>query len=44
MLEVLKLTEKEPKKAASMKEEQVVRVKITGLKEDGTVKSVKCVE
>ncbi len=44
MLEVLKLTEKEPKKAASLKEGQVVRVKITVLKEDGTVKSVKWVE
>jgi len=44
MLEVLKLTEKEHKKAASLKEEQVVRVKITALKEDGSIKSVKCVD
>lgn len=44
ILQVLKLTEKEPKKAASLKEEQVVRVKITALKEDGSIKSVKCVD
>lgn len=41
MLEVLKLTEKEPKKAAFLQVGQVVRVKITVLKEDGNVKSVK---
>lgn len=44
MLEVLKLTEKEPKKAALFTEGQAVNVKITALKEDGSIKSVKCVD
>ena len=44
MLEVLKLTEKEPKKAALLTEGQAVHVKITALKEDGSIKSVKCVD
>lgn len=44
MLEVLKLTEKEPKKAALLREGQAVHVKITVLKEDGSIKSVKCVD
>ncbi|MBE9120861.1 TIGR03986 family CRISPR-associated RAMP protein [Tychonema sp. LEGE 07199] len=44
MLEVLKLTEKEPKKAALLIEGQAVHVKITALKEDGNIKSVKCVD
>jgi nucleoid DNA-binding protein len=44
MLGTIKLTEKEPKKAASLQEGQVVKVKITALKEDGSIKSVKCVD
>ncbi len=44
MLEVVKLTEKEPKKAAFLKEGQVVRVKITALKDDESIKSVKCID
>ncbi len=44
MLEVLKLTEKEPRKAALFTEGQAVNVKITALKEDGSIKSVKCVD
>lgn len=44
ILETLKLTEKEPKKASSLKEGQTVKVKITALKEDGSLKSVKCVD
>lgn len=44
MLEALKLTEKEPKKAASLTESQSVQVKITALKEDGSIKSIKCVD
>jgi CRISPR-associated protein (TIGR03986 family) len=44
MLEVLKLTEKEPKKAGLLTEGQAVYVKITALKEDGSIKSVKCVD
>ncbi|MEG3892175.1 TIGR03986 family CRISPR-associated RAMP protein [Microcoleus sp. Z1_A1] len=44
MLEVLKLTEKEPKKAALLREGQAVHVKITALKEDGSIKSVKCAD
>ena len=43
ILEVVKLTEKEPKKSASLKEGQAVRVKITALRQDGSIKSVKCV-
>jgi CRISPR-associated protein (TIGR03986 family) len=44
MLEVLKLTEREPKKSTSLQVGQVVRVKITSLKEDGSIKSVKCLD
>jgi hypothetical protein len=44
ILEVIKLTEKEPKKAASLKEGQVVKVKIVAIKDDGSIKSVKCTE
>ncbi|MFN6519172.1 MAG: hypothetical protein RMY29_032415 [Nostoc sp. CreGUA01] len=44
MLGTIKLTEKEPKKAASLKEGQVVKVKITALKEDGSIKSVKFID
>jgi hypothetical protein len=44
ILEVLKRTEKEPKKAASLKKGQVVKVKITALKADGDIKNVKCVD
>ncbi|MEH2199854.1 TIGR03986 family type III CRISPR-associated RAMP protein [Nostoc sp.] len=36
-----KLTEREPKKAASIQEEDIVKVKITALKEDGSIKNVK---
>ncbi|MGM3309671.1 TIGR03986 family type III CRISPR-associated RAMP protein [Anabaena sp. WFMT] len=36
-----RLTEKEPKKAAFLQEEETVKVKITALKEDGNIKSVK---
>jgi hypothetical protein len=43
ILETIKLTEKEPKKAASLKEGQTVQVKIVSLKDDGSIKSVKCV-
>lgn len=41
MLEGLKLTEREPKKAVLLREGQAVQVKITALKEDGSIKSVK---
>jgi IS30 family transposase len=41
ILEVIKLTEKEPKKAALLKDGQVVKVKIAALKDDGSIKSVK---
>ncbi|MEM9924578.1 MAG: hypothetical protein AAF915_12645 [Cyanobacteria bacterium P01_D01_bin.50] len=45
ILETIKLTVKEPKKATVLKEKkaQVVKVKITSLKDDGSIKSVKCV-
>ncbi|MEB3181617.1 MAG: hypothetical protein VKL59_21670 [Nostocaceae cyanobacterium] len=44
MLGTIRLTEKEPKRAASLQEGQVVKVKITAIKEDGSIKSVKCVD
>ncbi|UUO16837.1 hypothetical protein [Dolichospermum heterosporum] len=44
ILGTIKLTEKEPKKAASLKEGQVVKVKITALKDDGSIKSIKLIE
>jgi nucleoid DNA-binding protein len=43
MLGTVKLTEKEPKKATSLKEGQVVKVKIAAIKEDGNIKNVKCI-
>ncbi|MBD2516414.1 hypothetical protein H6G93_15605 [Nostoc sp. FACHB-973] len=43
MLGAIKLTEKEPRKAASLKEGQVVKVKISALKDDGSIKNVKCI-
>lgn len=43
VLETIKLTQKEPKKAAFLQEGQAVQVKIVALKEDGSVKSIKCV-
>jgi hypothetical protein len=43
ILGVIKLTEKEPKKASSLVEEQTVQVKITAL-QNGSIKSVKCVD
>ncbi|KAB8316796.1 hypothetical protein SD81_027015 [Tolypothrix campylonemoides VB511288] len=42
ILGTIKLTEKEPKKASSLKEGQTVQVKIVSLREDGSIKSVKC--
>jgi hypothetical protein len=41
ILGTIKLTEKEPKKASVLQEEQTVKVKIVSLKEDGSIKSVK---
>jgi hypothetical protein len=43
ILETIKMTEKEPKKAAFLSEGQVVKVKIVALKDDGSIKSVKCI-
>ncbi|MBD2416028.1 hypothetical protein FACHB389_34625 [Nostoc calcicola FACHB-389] len=43
MLGTIKLTEKEPRKAASLEEGQVVKVKISALKDDGSIKNVKCI-
>ncbi|MBW4687560.1 MAG: hypothetical protein KME40_21215 [Komarekiella atlantica HA4396-MV6] len=42
ILGTIKLTEKEPKKASLLKEGQTVQVKIVSLKEDNSIKSVKC--
>ncbi len=44
ILEKIKLTEKEPKKVSSLTEGQKVKVKIVSLKEDGSIKSVKCAD
>lgn len=44
ILGTIKLTEKEPKKASSLQEGQSVEVKIVAIKEDGSIKSVKCVD
>ena len=43
ILGTIKLTEKEPKKANSLSEGQKVKVEILDLKEDGSIKRVKCV-
>ncbi|WP_414575482.1 hypothetical protein [Anabaena sp. CCY 9402-a] len=43
ILGTIKLTEKEPKKASLLTEGQKVHVKITVIKEDGSIKSVKYV-
>lgn len=43
ILGVIKLTEKEPKKASSLVEVQTVKVKVTAL-QNGSIKSVKCVD
>lgn len=44
ILGVIKLTVKEPKNASALQEGQMVQVNITALKEDGSIKNVKCVE
>ncbi|BAY83100.1 hypothetical protein NIES267_25860 [Calothrix parasitica NIES-267] len=43
ILETIKLTVKEPKKAGDLEEGQEVKVRIAALKDDGSIKSVKCV-
>lgn len=40
----IKLTEKEPKKSQSLSKDQIVKVEILDLKEDGSIKKVKCCE
>jgi hypothetical protein len=44
ILGAIKLTVKEPKKASDLQEGEVVKVKIDKLKDDGSVKNVKCVD
>ncbi len=44
ILGTIKLTQKEPKKAGSLAEGQIVKVKIMDLKGDGSIKKVKCVD
>jgi len=39
----IRFTEKEPKKAASFREGQLVKVQIIDLKEDGSIRKIKCV-
>ncbi|BAY39446.1 hypothetical protein NIES2111_38220 [Nostoc sp. NIES-2111] len=43
ILGTIKLTEKEPKKASFLTEGQTVKVTITALKDDASIKSVKCI-
>ncbi len=42
MLETIKLTQKEPKKSKDLSVEQIVKVKVTELKEDGSIKKIQC--
>ncbi|MFB2772292.1 hypothetical protein ACE1AT_23840 [Pelatocladus sp. BLCC-F211] len=44
ILGTIKLTEKEPKKAQFLSEGQFAKVEIVDIKEDGSIKKVKCVE
>ena len=44
ILGIIKLTEKEPKKASVLQEGETVKVKIVSLKDDRSIKSVKCSE
>lgn len=44
ILGTIRLTEKEPKKAQSLSEEQTVKVEILDLKEDGSIRKVKYCE
>jgi hypothetical protein len=44
ILGTIKLTEKEPKKAQSLSQYQVVQVEILDIKEDGSLRKVKCCE
>jgi len=44
ILGTIRLTEKEPKKAQSIAEGQTVKVEILDLKEDGSLRKVKCCE
>ena len=44
ILGTIKLTEREPKKAGLLQEGQTVNVRIVSLKEDRSIKGVKCVE
>ncbi|WP_353930220.1 hypothetical protein WJM97_18265 [Okeanomitos corallinicola TIOX110] len=44
ILGTIKLTQKEPKKAASLNEGQVVRVEILELKDDGSIKKVRLID
>ena len=44
ILGTIRLTEKEPKKAQSLPEGQTVKVEILDIKEDGSIRKVKCCE
>jgi hypothetical protein len=44
ILGTIRLTEKEPKKAQSLSEGQVVKVEVLDIKEDGSLRKVKCCE
>ncbi len=43
ILGTIKLTEKEPKKAQLLSEGQIVKIEILELKEDGSIKKLKCI-
>jgi hypothetical protein len=44
ILGTIKLTEREPRRASMLQEGQTVNVRIVSLKEDGSIRSVKCAE
>ena len=44
ILGIIKLTQKEPKKASILQEGQIVRVEVAELKEDGTIKKIRLID
>ncbi|MEH2022864.1 hypothetical protein [Nostoc sp.] len=44
ILEKIKLTEKEPKKAEFISEGQIVRVEVVDIKEDGSIRKIRCID
>ena len=44
ILGIIKLTQKEPKKASVLQEGQTVKVEVTEIKEDGTIKKIRLID